>query len=57
MHSLGTFFINAMSATFFVGLAGSVVVIAIAFAEDLHELFGSEESDPEPQQRQASIQR
>lgn len=28
---------------FFVGMAGSVGVIAISFIQDLHELFGDEE--------------
>ncbi len=28
---------------FFLGLAGSVVVIAVSFVEDLKELFGDEE--------------
>jgi hypothetical protein len=28
---------------FFLGMAGSAVVILISFVEDLHELFGPEE--------------
>jgi hypothetical protein len=54
MHSLGTFFVYAICAMFFVGLAGSAVVVLIAFFEDLKELFGSDESVPaEPARHQA----
>jgi hypothetical protein len=53
MHSLGTFFVYAICAMFFVGLAGSAVVVLIAFFEDLKELFGSDEADPEPARQPA----
>jgi hypothetical protein len=29
-----------MTVLFFIGLAGSAVVVAISFVEDLHELLG-----------------
>jgi hypothetical protein len=29
-----------LATIFFVGMAGSAIVVAISFVEDLHELFG-----------------
>jgi len=34
------FGIHLLTILFFVGLAGSAVVIVLSFIEDLHELFG-----------------
>jgi hypothetical protein len=31
---------HVLSTVFLVGMAGSAVVVAISFVEDLHELFG-----------------
>ena len=47
MHFLVRAFIDLMVTMFFVGLAGSAIVILISFAEDFRELFGSDESSPE----------
>ena len=47
MHALGTLFIHLLSTIFFIGLAGSAVVIAISFVEDFHELFGPDDPTPE----------
>ena len=47
MHFLGRMFIDLVVAMFFVGLAGSAVVILLAFAEDFRELFGSDETASE----------
>ena len=35
-----------LEAMFFVGIAGSAVVVAIASAEDVHELFSKKNHDP-----------
>lgn len=43
MHVLDTFLIHVITVLFFIGLAGSVIVIAISFVEDFHELFGPDE--------------
>ncbi|MBS1801830.1 MAG: hypothetical protein JST28_00605 [Acidobacteria bacterium] len=47
MHAIGKFLIDAIVVMFFVGMAGSAVVIVISFVEDFRELFGSDESTPE----------
>ncbi|MGA9584761.1 MAG: hypothetical protein WBQ95_05490 [Terracidiphilus sp.] len=39
---LATFAIKALEVMFFVGLAGSAVVVLISFVEDFKELFGEE---------------
>jgi hypothetical protein len=39
---LGTFAIKLLTAMFFLGLAGSAVVVLISFVEDFKELFGEE---------------
>jgi hypothetical protein len=39
---LATFAIKLLEAMFFVGLAGSAVVVLISFVEDFKELFGEE---------------
>ena len=43
MHALAVFLIRAVTILFFVGLAGSAVVILISFVEDWRELFGPDE--------------
>ena len=48
MHFVGRMFTDVMVAMFFIGLAGSAIVILISFVEDFRELFGSEESSTEP---------
>jgi len=40
--SLVIFFVRLLEAMFFVGLAGSAVVILISFFEDFKELFGDD---------------
>lgn len=40
MHALAQFGIDAVTALFFLGLAGSIFVIVLSFIEDLTELFG-----------------
>lgn len=40
MNALGHFFMSVMTILFFVGLAGSSVVVLLSFIEDLGELFG-----------------
>jgi hypothetical protein len=39
---LATFAIRLLEGMFFVGLAGSAVVVLISFVEDFKELFGDE---------------
>jgi hypothetical protein len=41
---LAVFAIRLLEATFFVGLAGSAVVVLISFFEDGRELFGKEKN-------------
>jgi hypothetical protein len=40
--TLAIFLIRLLEVLFFVGLAGSAVVILISFVEDFKELFGEE---------------
>jgi len=40
MHAIIDFFMHVLSTVFLVGMAGSAVVVAISFVEDLHELLG-----------------
>ena len=47
MHVLGAFLMRVITVLFFVGLAGSAIVIAISFVEDFHELFGPDEASSE----------
>lgn len=44
MHAIATLFMRVITILFFVGLAGSAIVIAISFIEDFRELFGSDEA-------------
>jgi hypothetical protein len=39
---------RVITGLFFIGLAGSAIVIGISFVEDFHELFGPDEPSPEP---------
>jgi len=39
---------HVLTVAFFVGLAGSAIVITISFIEDFHELFGPDEPSSEP---------
>jgi len=57
MHLLGRIFVDLIIATFFVGLAGSAVVILISFVEDFRELVGSDEPSHEaaPPQQAAAL--
>ena len=43
MHVLITFLIRAITGMFFIGMAGSVIVIVVSFVEDFQELFSSDE--------------
>jgi hypothetical protein len=58
MHALGTLFVHLLSTIFFIGLAGSAIVIAISFVEDFHELFGPDDpaSEPTPSPRVSTNQ-
>jgi hypothetical protein len=40
--ALSIFFIRLLEVLFFVGLAGSAVVVLISFFEDFTELFGED---------------
>lgn len=40
MYAVAHFAMTVLTVMFFVGLAGSSVVIIISFVEDLQELFG-----------------
>lgn len=48
MYAIGKFVIDAIVVMFFVGLAGSAVVVAISFVDDFRELFGPDDPAPEP---------
>lgn len=43
MFALGLIFIRVITALFFIGIAGSAIVVAIAFVEDFRDLFDSDE--------------
>ena len=38
---------RVITALFFIGLAGSAIVIGISFVEDFHELFGPDDPGPD----------
>jgi hypothetical protein len=42
MYALAQAGMHVLTALFFVGLAGSAVVVVISFVDDLVELFGEE---------------
>jgi hypothetical protein len=39
-HPILDLLMHVLSLTFLIGMAGSAVVVAISFVEDLYELFG-----------------
>jgi hypothetical protein len=39
---LGILLMRVLEVLFFVGMAGSAIVVAISFVEDTHELFGKD---------------
>jgi hypothetical protein len=43
MHAIGQALVWIVTALFFVGLAGSAVVVLISFFEDFRELFPSKD--------------
>lgn len=47
MSVLINFLIRVLVAVFFIGLAGSVIVILLSFVEDFRELFTRDESGSE----------
>ncbi len=38
----GLFAMHVLEVMFFVGMAGSAIVVVISFIEDAHELFGDD---------------
>ena len=42
MFEIGLLAMHILEVMFFVGMAGSAVVVAISFVEDAHELFGED---------------
>lgn len=48
MYALGKVLIDVIVVLFFVGMAGSAVVVIISFFEDFKELFGDDDAVPEP---------
>jgi hypothetical protein len=40
--AFGLFAMHALELLFFVGMAGSAVVVVISFVEDIQELFGED---------------
>ena len=42
VHIITSAAVYLVEALFFIGLAGSSVVVAISFVEDLHELLGED---------------
>jgi hypothetical protein len=46
MIHIGTFLVHLLTAMFFVGLAGSAIVVIISFVEDFRELFSGNEVAP-----------
>jgi len=47
MYAIGKVFIDVIVVLFFVGMAGSTVVVAISFVDDFRELFGPDDADAE----------
>jgi hypothetical protein len=39
---LATIFVRFLETLFFLGMAGSAIVVVISFVEDGHELFGKD---------------
>lgn len=48
MHAIGKVLIDVIVVLFFVGMAGSAIVVVISFFEDFKELFGDDDALPEP---------
>jgi hypothetical protein len=48
MYAIGKLLIDVIVVLFFVGMAGSAVVVVISFVEDFRELFGDDDAVPEP---------
>jgi hypothetical protein len=44
MYAIGKVLIDVIVVLFFVGMAGSAVVVFISFIEDFRELFGDDET-------------
>ena len=44
MLQAGLFAMHVLEVMFFVGMAGSSIVVVISFIEDAYELFGEDES-------------
>ena len=42
MDALALFLMHLLEALFFIGLAGSSIVVILSFVEDLHELLGED---------------
>jgi hypothetical protein len=47
MHAIAKMLIDLSVVSFFVGMAGSAVVVVIAFVDDFRELFGSDDDSSE----------
>ena len=47
MYAIGKVLIDVIVVLFFVGMAGSAVVVVFSFVEDFRELFGPDEDLPE----------
>ena len=47
MYAIGKLLIDVIVVLFFVGMAGSAVVVVISFVEDFRELFGEDDAVPE----------
>ena len=42
VHALAQFAVHLLEVLFFIGLAGSSIVVVISFVEDLRELVGED---------------
>jgi hypothetical protein len=47
MYAIAKMLIDLIVVSFFVGMAGSAVVVVIAFVDDFRELFGSDDDSLE----------
>ena len=47
MYAIAKMLIDLIVVSFFVGMAGSAVVVVIAFVDDFRELFGSDDDPSE----------
>jgi hypothetical protein len=54
MNGVLIFFMRALEVLFFAGLAGSAIVVAISFVEDIVVLFEPNKPRREPRQADAS---